>query len=122
MECMDITPNKINLKKVKSFIEEDEKFTKEELDKFLEYFVKIFEYYEKSKSKKGIDYTDMLINFLTLKNNKKFKYVLVDELQDVNNIESEIALKSAENFVAVGDKKQEIFGFQGGSITNFTKF
>src|SRR3989344_1592926 len=117
-----ITPNKINLKKVKSFIEEDEKFTKEELDKFLEYFVKIFEYYEKSKSKKGIDYTDMLINFLTLKNNKKFKYVLVDELQDVNNIESEIALKSAENFIAVGDKKQAIFGFQGGSITNFTKF
>ena len=31
-----ITPNKINIKKVKSFIEEDEKFTKEELDKFLE--------------------------------------------------------------------------------------
>ncbi|MDP2673244.1 MAG: UvrD-helicase domain-containing protein [Nanoarchaeota archaeon] len=117
-----VTPNKINLKKVKSFIEEDEKFSKEELEKFLEYFVKIFEYYEESKSKKGIDYTDMLINFLTLKNNKKFKYVLVDELQDVNNIESEIALKSAENFVAVGDKKQAIFGFQGGSITNFTKF
>jgi DNA helicase-2/ATP-dependent DNA helicase PcrA len=117
-----ITPNKINLKKAKQFIEEDEKFTKEELDKFAEHFVKIFEYYEQSKSKKGIDYTDMLINFLTLKNNKKFKYVLVDELQDVNNIESEIALKSAENFVAVGDKKQAIFGFQGGSITNFKKF
>ena len=117
-----IAPDKINLKKAKQFIEEDEKFTKEELDKFAEHFVKIFEYYEQSKSKKGIDYTDMLINFLTLKNNKKFKYVLMDELQDVNNIESEIALKSAENFVAVGDKKQAIFGFQGGSITNFKKF
>lgn len=117
-----ITPNKINLKKVMSLIESDEKFSKEELDKFAEYFVKIFEYYEEAKSKKGIDYTDMLINFLSLKNNKKFKYVLIDELQDVNNIESEIALKSAENFIAVGDKKQAIFGFQGGSITNFKKF
>ncbi|HLC86759.1 MAG TPA: UvrD-helicase domain-containing protein [Candidatus Nanoarchaeia archaeon] len=122
LKSFGITPDKINLKKAKQFIEADEKLTKEELDKFAEDFVKIFEYYEKSKEKKGIDYADMLINFLNLKNHSKFKYVLVDELQDVNIIEADIALKSGDNFVAVGDKKQAIFGFQGGSTINFKKF
>jgi DNA helicase-2/ATP-dependent DNA helicase PcrA len=122
LKSFGITPDKINLKKAKEFVVGDEKFTKEELDKFAEDFVKIFEYYEKSKKKKGIDYADMLINFLNLKTHSKFKYVLVDELQDVNIIEADIALKSGEHFVAVGDKKQAIFGFQGGSILNFKKF
>ena len=122
LKSFGITPDKINLKKAKQFIEEDDKFTKEELEKFTEDFVKIFEYYEKSKKNKGIDYADMLINFLKLKNYPKFKYVLVDELQDVNIIEADIALRSGDNFVAVGDKKQAIFGFQGGSVINFKKF
>ncbi|MGY4884448.1 MAG: UvrD-helicase domain-containing protein [Nanobdellota archaeon] len=122
LKSFGITPDKIDLKKSKEFIQEDEKFTKQELDKFAEHFVDIFKYYEKSKEKKGIDYSDMLINFLKINNPLKFKYVLVDELQDVNTIEADIALKSGENFVAVGDKKQAIFGFQGGSIINFKKF
>ena len=122
LKSFGITPNKINLEKAKKFIQSDEKLSKEELDKFAEDFVKAFEYYEKAKEKKGIDYADMLINFLSLRNHSKFKYVLVDELQDVNVIEADIALKSGDNFVAVGDKKQAIFGFQGGSTINFKKF
>ena len=64
----------------------------------------------------------MLIDFLKMKKIPKFRYVLVDELQDVNCMEADISLRSAENFVAVGDQKQAIFGFQGGSILNFKKF
>jgi DNA helicase-2/ATP-dependent DNA helicase PcrA len=37
-------------------------------------------------------------------------------------MEADIALKSAKQFIAVGDKKQAIFGFQGGSIINFKHF
>lgn len=37
-------------------------------------------------------------------------------------MEADIALKSAKEFIVVGDKKQAIFGFQGGSIVNFKKF
>jgi len=117
-----LMPEKINLSKSKSFLVGDDKYGKDELDSFSEGFIDIFKHYEEVKSKKGIDYTDMLLNFLKNENPKKFKYVLVDELQDVNTIEAEIALKSAENFVAVGDKKQAIFGFQGGSIINFQRF
>ncbi len=117
-----ILPEKIDVNKAKKFLESNDKITKEELDKFAEDFLEIYKHYEKIKAKKGIDYADMIISFLNLKNPSKFKYVLVDELQDVNTIEADIALKSAENFVAVGDKKQAIFGFQGGSIINFKKF
>ena len=67
-------------------------------------------------------YNDILINFLQIKTPPVFKYVLIDELQDVNDMEADIALKSGVNFMAVGDKKQAIFGFQGGSILNFKKF
>src|SRR3989338_11682687 len=37
-------------------------------------------------------------------------------------MEADIALRSGREYFAVGDKKQAIFGFQGGSIVNFTKF
>jgi DNA helicase-2/ATP-dependent DNA helicase PcrA len=124
LKSFGITADKIDLKKVKALLKEDEKgkYTKEEIDKFAEYFLKIYEHYEVIKNKIGIDYSDMLNNFMKIKNVSKFEYVLVDELQDVNLMEAEIALRAAKNFVAVGDKKQAIFGFQGGSIINFLKF
>ncbi|MGE0793488.1 MAG: UvrD-helicase domain-containing protein [Candidatus Woesearchaeota archaeon] len=117
-----ITPDKINIKEAKKFIEQDTKFEKEDLERFLQEFVTIFAEYEKFKSTKGCDYTDLLLEFLKLSNPPHFKFVLVDELQDVNAVEADIAIKSADNFLAVGDAKQAIFGFQGGSILNFSKF
>lgn len=117
-----ITYDKINLEKVKPFIEGDDKYEKHDLEVFAEYFVEIFKHYETMKAKKGIDYTDMLLKFKDIKNPPHFEYVLIDELQDVNTIEADMALSSGKYFVAVGDKKQAIFGFQGGSILNFKKF
>jgi len=122
LKSFGITPNKINVKEVQKKLVGNDKVSKEEFDKFAEDFLKIYEHYEKIKNKSGLDYADILIKFSELKNSNKFKYVLVDELQDVNRIEAEIALDVGENFVAVGDKKQAIFGFQGGSIYNFELF
>ncbi len=126
LKSYGITPDKINKKETKDLIGDYKRSSdiieKEDIEKFLDYFVEIFELYEKQKAKKGIDYADLLINFLKLKNKPKFKYVLIDELQDVNNLEAQIALESGETFFAVGDKKQAIFGFQGGSIENFDFF
>lgn len=126
LKSYGITPDEIDKKKTKALIGEYERsrdvINKEDLEKFLDYFVEIFELYEKQKARKGIDYADLLINFLKLKNKPLFRYILVDELQDVNNLEARIALESGEIFFAVGDKKQAIFGFQGGSIENFDFF
>jgi len=120
-----ILPKDIDAEKAKTFLKDFEKngkiiAEKEDLKKFLDVFIKVFLKYENLK--KGSDYTDILISFLNAKNFPEFKYVLVDELQDVNNLEADIALRSGKEFFAVGDKKQAIFGFQGGSIKNFTKF
>ncbi len=117
-----ILPKDISVKEAKKHLQDHKKFSVEELSTFLEEFVRIYEHYEAMKAKKGIDYSDMLLDFLKLRQHKVYKYVLVDELQDVNGIEADIALKSGEVFFAVGDKKQAIFGFQGGSILNFKKF
>ncbi|MFH1013848.1 MAG: ATP-dependent helicase, partial [Thermoplasmatota archaeon] len=107
---------------VKRFITDFKGFSKSELEQFLERFVDIFRYYEQMKGSHGVDYADMLISFLRQPLSHRFSYVLVDELQDVNSMEAEIALRSAEQFIAVGDQKQAIFGFQGGSIINFERF
>jgi DNA helicase-2/ATP-dependent DNA helicase PcrA len=122
LKSFGITPEKIDLKKLNKFLEGDEKHEKHDLETFAEHFLDIYKHYEKMKSKKGIDYADMLLKFIEIKNPPHFEYVLIDELQDVNTIEADMALMSGKYFVAVGDKKQAIFGFQGGSIVNFKKF
>ncbi|MBS3749701.1 MAG: ATP-dependent helicase [Candidatus Thermoplasmatota archaeon] len=122
LKSFGITTDMINVEHVKSYITDFKQYTKEELERFLEEFVQIFQYYEQVKGSMGLDYSDMLIDFLKQNNTPSFQYVLVDELQDVNKMEADIALNSAETFIAVGDQKQAIFGFQGGSILNFEKF
>ncbi len=122
LKSFGIMPNNIDLEKTKKFLEGTDKMEKKDLDKFAEHFIAIFQHYEEIKQKNGIDYNDLLIDFLKIKETKKYKYVMVDELQDVNNMEADMALKCAESYIAVGDKKQAIFGFQGGSIINFQKF
>ncbi len=120
LKSFGILPGDININEVKQYLEEYKNTSKAEMDKFAEWFVNVYEYYETQKQ--GIDYADMLLEFRKMKNKPKFKHVLIDELQDVNTIEADIALDSGETFFAVGDKKQAIFGFQGGSIINFEKF
>jgi DNA helicase II / ATP-dependent DNA helicase PcrA len=122
LKSYGVLPKDVLIEKAKEFLEADKKNTKEEVDQFADYFVETYEFYEKIKSTKGIDYSDMLLNFLNQKETPKFKYVLVDEMQDVNQIEAKIALRCAENFVCVGDKKQAIMGFQGGSVSNLELF
>ena len=64
----------------------------------------------------------MLLIFKSKFEGEKFQYVLVDEIQDMNEIESEIIEMIYENLFLFGDSKQAIFGFQGGSTKNFQKF
>ena len=107
LKSFGITHDNINIKKVKSNLEGDDKISKEEVDKFAEEFVNIYKRYEDVKERVGLNYADILLKFLKLNKRVKYKYVLVDELQDVNKIEAEIALNSGDNFGAVGDKKNK---------------
>ncbi len=121
IKSFGILPKDINKNDVIKIMNEknnNEKYKKEDLEFLINHFLNAYSEYEKTKK---TDFNDVLIKYL--KNpTKKFEWVLVDELQDVNNLEAEVALKSGKNIFAVGDAKQAIFGFQGGSIKNFEKF
>ncbi|MGI9554281.1 MAG: UvrD-helicase domain-containing protein [Thermodesulfobacteriota bacterium] len=122
LKSFGILPGDIDTDKAGKFLPEKSKVSRAELEKFLLEFVKIYSHYEEIKKSRGFDYADLLIEYLKLNKKPEFDYVLVDELQDVNRMEAEIALNSALKFISVGDKKQAIFGFQGGSIINFDLF
>lgn len=54
-----------------------------------------------------------------------FKYYLVDEYQDVNNLQNEIFFSLSEpyyNLTIVGDDDQSIYGFRGSSVDHIRNF
>ena len=126
IKSFGITPDKIDIKKATSTLEKifdakSSRYSLEELKSFLKYFIDAYKEYEKSKQE-AIDYSDMLLMFKEKFKGDKFQHVLVDEMQDMNEIEADIATMVAKNLFLVGDAKQAIFGFQGGSVKNFQKF
>lgn len=80
LKSFGITPDNIDIERAKSFLDRDDKLQKDEIDRYAECFVQIFGYYEKSKEGQGLDYADMLINFLKLRRISQFEVALVDEL------------------------------------------
>ena len=80
-----------------------------------------------------MDFSDILVNTNKLLDNQeiltkvqeKFKYIMVDEYQDTNNIQYQIVNKIAQkykNICVVGDENQSIYGFRGANIQNILDF
>ena len=102
-----------------------------------ENFLKVYTSYErKRKQKRKLDFDDILTTcyelFRTREDvlnlwRKKFRYILVDEFQDINQIQYDtIRLLAApfNNLFVVGDDDQSIYGFRGARpeiILNFEK-
>ena len=91
-------------------------------------------YQRKLKENNAIDFDD-IINFTIkiLKNNQdileyyagKFKYVLVDEYQDINKAQFTLVTLFASgygNITVVGDNDQGIYSFRGADISNILNF
>lgn len=89
-------------------------------------FQDIFRLYEKAKNAANkIDFDDMLIlTYILLKKSPEvlnivrqvYKYILIDEFQDINRVQFEVIKLIAEpsnNVFAVGDEDQSIYGFRG---------
>ncbi len=90
------------------------------------WFREIYLRYEKEKKKRRkIDFEDMLLLCLELfekrpdileKWQQKFRYILIDEFQDINQIQYDVIRMLAapeDNLFAVGDDDQSIYGFRG---------
>ncbi|WP_300361561.1 ATP-dependent helicase [Fusobacterium sp.] len=90
-------------------------------------------YEQELRANNGMDFADILINTNKLLENQeilekvqeKFKYIMVDEYQDTNNIQYQIINKIAQkykNICVVGDENQSIYGFRGANIKNILDF
>jgi DNA helicase-2/ATP-dependent DNA helicase PcrA len=100
-------------------------------------FYNIYGLYEAYKrEKKMIDFDDMLVKcyYLLMKNNdllsywqSQFKYILIDEFQDINRVQYEtikLLAKPNNNLFIVGDDDQSIYSFRGAKpefLLNFPK-
>ena len=108
---------------------------KSKIDKSV--FLKCFNEYEKYKDKnKLMDFDDlqlkvknMFLNHKCILNNYQnlFKYILVDEFQDSDNLQIELLqLIGSKGFIfAVGDEDQCIYSFRGSKpecMVNFNKY
>ncbi|MFZ2025448.1 MAG: ATP-dependent DNA helicase [Microgenomates group bacterium] len=91
--------------------------------------------YEELKIKEGFaDYGDLIANtlmvFRTRKKilsqyQKQFKYILIDEFQDTNFAQNELAVLLAgvrQNITVVGDDDQAIYRWRGAAISNIIQF
>jgi len=96
---------------------------------------KIFESYrEKLFNYNSVDFDDLILLPLKLLRDSKnirqdyqelFKYILVDEYQDTNNIQYsflKLLVSPERNICCVGDDDQAIYGFRGSKVEHILKF
>ena len=87
------------------------------------------EYAEVKRDENKLDYNDLehltlkLLEDQSVKNeiSSKYKYVFVDEYQDVNPVQEEIISALGEEVFLVGDVKQAIYGFRGSKSEFFSQ-
>jgi len=105
---------------------------KDENSKKLSY---IYENYISYLNKNNlVDFDDLLLLTYKILNNfpevaenysQKYKYIMVDEYQDTNDIQMKILQKlcsTHNNICVVGDDDQSIYGFRGANIKNILEF
>ena len=113
-------PNEVNTKKT---------------DVLEKHFLKIYKIYQKKLTDlNSCDFGDLLLHCVKLfeKNkdiceiySKNFKYILVDEYQDTNIIQSKwlnLLSEHHKNICCVGDDDQSIYSWRGAEIKNFLEF
>ena len=98
-------------------------------------FRNIYREYERQRKKlKKIDFDDMLVLCYELfasrpdvlaQWQKKFRYILIDEFQDINRIQYDVIrmlAKPEDNLFVVGDDDQAIYGFRGADSSLMFRF
>ncbi|MGZ8796605.1 MAG: ATP-dependent helicase, partial [Thermoanaerobaculia bacterium] len=102
---------------------------------YKEEIVSVFRRYrERKREANAMDFDDLLINWKVMLDDhpeisgalkRKFRYILVDEYQDTNKLQSEIVDAMADvrrNVMVVGDDAQSIYSFRGASFENILTF
>jgi len=114
-----------------------ESAAKERFSNYKEYMPnikKIHSLYTKmKKSGNALDYDDLLLYLKKVLDDTaarkqlsaRYEYIMVDEYQDTNKIQSDIVFHLAShhrNIMAVGDDAQSIYAFRGSVVANILQF
>ncbi len=104
-------------------------------DARLKHIARIYaDYQDRLKTSNALDFDDIILLTVRLLQDyeevrtfyqRKFRYVLIDEYQDTNNLQYLLASLLAggyENICVVGDDDQSIYRFRGASIRNILDF
>ena len=133
-----ISLSKNNLISPKAYFEDADRILEDKQHK-MPYLYKIYELYVRKLKRSGaMDFDDLLYQMHRLltenpdnvleKYQKRFKYILVDEFQDTNQLQYSIIKKlvkysgSTNNICVVGDDAQSIYSFRGATIQNILNF
>ncbi|MEG1506321.1 MAG: 3'-5' exonuclease [Bacilli bacterium] len=133
-ECLpSFVRNKISF--IKNEMLSDEEATKYLTGSFEKLALKVyFEYVKILKRNNAVDFDDLLKLPVELlyKNEEllnryqeKYKYILIDEYQDTNEVQYKLVKKLAEkyrNLFVVGDSNQAIYAFRGSNYKNILNF
>lgn len=131
----DITPSEylawVKKQKSKS---KNQKELEQEVGKWQE-LAAAYEKYEELKVKEGVlDFADLITKTLKLfrqrpnimaKYRQQFKFILVDEFQDTNYAQNELAILLAgkrANITVAADDDQSIYRFRGAAVSNVLQF
>ncbi len=111
-----------------------QKIEKEEIEKYEE-LAKSYQTYEELKIKEGLmDFGDLIDKTLKLFRTRphllrqyqnQFKYILVDEFQDTNYAQNQLAILLAgkrANLTVTGDDDQSIYRWRGAAVSNIIQF
>jgi DNA helicase-2/ATP-dependent DNA helicase PcrA len=113
----------------------------EDYDKYLE-LANAYRTYEELKVKEGVcDYADLINHTLKIFRTRpniltryrgQFKYILIDEFQDTNYAQNELAILlsgsprgeagAKKNITVVGDDDQAIYRWRGAAVSNMIQF
>lgn len=130
----DITPDQYIAYAEKRKANQSEDDDEADVKKTLE-LAYAFAKYEELKAKEGVmDYSNLISNTLKLFRDRpailkqyqeQFQYVFVDEFQDTNFAQNELAILLAgkrQNITVVGDDDQSIYRWRGAAIANMLQF
>ena len=96
--------------------------------------IEVYDKYNKALlESNAMDFSDILLNTYKLlqkpeileKVQNKYKYIMIDEYQDTNNLQYKIIdliARKSSNLCVVGDENQSIYGFRGANILNILNF
>ena len=117
-------------RKIRDFSEEEQLEVKKTSE-----LAKAFKQYSELKLKEGmLDFADLISHTLLLLRSRKnilkqyqnqFKYILVDEFQDTNYAQNELAMLLSgkqQNITVVADDDQAIYRWRGAALSNVIQF